>query len=84
MQLSQYKFILCTYQPRDTHPREHILLEGFTVDYVESTAILQEAGGVSVIDRHIVVIIQGKKWSFSLVNWKRREEGAAFHNFQWA
>lgn len=44
MQLSQYKFILCTYQPKDTHPRDNILLEGFTIDYVESAGVLEEAG----------------------------------------
>ncbi len=34
MQLSQYKFVLCSYTPRDTQPKEYLVLdEGYTVDY---------------------------------------------------
>lgn len=34
MQLPQSNFVLCSYQPKDTHPKEVIILEGCTVDYL--------------------------------------------------
>lgn len=34
MQLSQYKFVLCCYNPRDTQPKDYLVLEeGYTVNY---------------------------------------------------
>ena len=33
MQLSQYKFLLCTYEPGGVQPKTTLLLEGFTVEY---------------------------------------------------
>ena len=48
MQLSQYKFLLCTYQPGGTQPKEHLLLEDFTVEYAS------EEGGSC--DGHVISV----------------------------
>ena len=34
MQQDQYKFVLCTYNPRDSQPRETLPLDDFNVDYL--------------------------------------------------
>ena len=34
MQQDQYKFVLCTYNTRDTQPRETLPLDDFNVDYL--------------------------------------------------
>ena len=39
MQLGQYKFLLCTYNPRDTQPRDMILLDEYNVDYLNEEGV---------------------------------------------
>ena len=34
MQQDQYKFVLCTYNTRDSQPRETLPLDDFNVDYL--------------------------------------------------
>ena len=34
MQQDQYKFVLCTYNTRDTQPRDILPLDDFNVDYL--------------------------------------------------
>jgi len=44
VQLSQYKFVLCSYQPKDTHPKDTLMLDqGLTVEYASDNG---EEGGI--------------------------------------
>lgn len=40
IQLSQYKFLFCSYQPNSTHPKETLLLDQeLSVEYASDTGI---------------------------------------------